>query len=517
MKEGAVRQRLIGRCIEHYKNKPFGNSRSGGFCYAHTLLWLLLCLSAAAQAQSLTVGSKKFTEGVILGEVATQQLRAAGFEATHRAELGGTRILWNALVAGEIDVYAEYTGTLTEEIFAGQAVADLDTALAAQGLRRTRPLGFNNTYAVGMKAERAATLGIRTLSDLRQHPGLRFGFSNEFMDRGDGWPALRDRYRLPQADVRGVDHDLGYRGLESGALDAKDLYSTDAEIAYYGLTVLEDDLRHFPEYQAVLLYRADLPPGAATALQVLEGRLDAATMVRLNARAKQERVPEAQVAADFLRDALGTVSQAVAEETRVDRLVRTTGEHLALVLVSLLAAVLVAVLLGIAAARYPALGQVILGVVGVLYTVPSLALLVLMIPLLGIGGPPALVALFLYSLLPIVRGVHTGLTTIPAPLRESAEALGLSARVRLWQIDMPLASPSLLAGIQTSAVLNVGTATLGALVGAGGYGQPILTGIRLDDHALILEGAVPAAVLALVVQGVFTLLERLVIPKGLRL
>jgi osmoprotectant transport system permease protein len=517
MKEGAVRQRLIGRCIDHYKNKPFGNSRNGGFCYAHTLLWLLLCLSAAAQAQSLTIGSKKFTEGVILGEVATQQLRAAGFEAIHRAELGGTRILWNALVAGEIDVYAEYTGTLTEEIFAGQAIADLDTVLAAQGLRRTRPLGFNNTYAVGMKAERAAALGIRTLSDLRRHPGLRFGFSNEFMDRGDGWPALRDRYRLPQADVRGVDHDLGYRGLESGALDAKDLYSTDAEIAYYGLTVLEDDLRHFPEYQAVLLYRADLPPGAATALQALEGRLDAATMVRLNARAKQERVPEAQIAADFLRDALGTASQAVAEETRVDRLVRTTGEHLALVLVSLLAAVLVAVPLGIAAARYPALGQVILGVVGVLYTVPSLALLVLMIPLLGIGGPPALVALFLYSLLPIVRGVHTGLTTILAPLRESAEALGLSARVRLWQIDLPLASPSLLAGIQTSAVLNVGTATLGALVGAGGYGQPILTGIRLDDHALILEGAVPAAVLALVVQGVFTLLERLVIPKGLRL
>ena len=158
-----------------------------------------------------------------------------------------------------------------------------------------------------------------------------------------------------------------------------------------------------------------------------------------------------------------------------------------------------------------------LGVVGIIQTVPSLAVLVFMIPLLGIGAPPAMVALFLYSLLPIVRNTYTGLHDIPIQIRESAQALGLPPRACLWLVELPMASRTILAGIKTSAVINIGTATLGALIGAGGYGQPILTGIRLDDVGLILEGAVPAALLALLVQGIFELSERTLVPKGLRL
>ncbi len=140
-----------------------------------------------------------------------------------------------------------------------------------------------------------------------------------------------------------------------------------------------------------------------------------------------------------------------------------------------------------------------------------------MIPLLGIGGPPAVLALFLYSLLPIVRNTYTGLREIPPAIRESAAALGLPPFARLQIVELPMASRSILGGIKTSAVINVGTATLGALIGAGGYGQPILTGLRLDNVGLILEGAVPAAVLAIVVQGVFEIAEQLLVPKGLRL
>jgi osmoprotectant transport system permease protein len=151
-----------------------------------------------------------------------------------------------------------------------------------------------------------------------------------------------------------------------------------------------------------------------------------------------------------------------------------------------------------------------------LQTVPSLALLVLMIPLLGIGGPPALLALFLYSLLPIVRNTHAGLVNIDSALIDSARALGLPYTARLWRIELPLALPSILAGIKTSAVINVGTATLAALIGAGGLGQPILTGIRLNSIPLILEGAIPAVLLALLVQGIFELVERLLVPRGLR-
>ncbi|BAU47488.1 amino acid ABC transporter permease [Sulfurifustis variabilis] len=479
----------------------------------------LLLAAPAFAGDAVTVGSKKFTESVILGEAARQLVEAQGMPARHRAELGGTRVLWNALLAGDIDIYPEYTGTLRHEIFAGRPRGEaLDALLAEHGVRMTRPLGFNNTYALGMRPELAERLGIRRISDLKAHPGLAFGFSSEFMDRADGWRGLRARYGLPQRDVRGLDHDLAYRGLAAGSLHVVDLYSTDAEIEYYDLSVLEDDLGYFPDYRALFLYRADLAdraPKALDALRRLEGRITAPAMTSMNARAKLDGVPEARVAAEFLGESLG-IEVAVRDRSTLQRFWRHTREHLALVGLSLSAAVLVAIPLGVLAWLRPAAGQLILGVAGAIQTIPALALLVFMIPLLGIGGPPAVVALFLYSLLPIVRNTHAGLHDVPPPVRESADALGLPFAARLRLVDLPLASRSILAGIKTSAVINVGTATLGALIGAGGYGQPILTGIRLDDIDLILQGAVPAAALALLVQGAFELLERWVVPQGLR-
>ncbi len=468
------------------------------------------------------VGSKAFTESVILGELLTQTLLAAGVRAEHRRQLGGTKILWAALLGGEIDVYPEYTGTIAQEMFPGAGLRGdeaIGKALAARGVKMSASLGFNNTYAIGMREEVADRLGIRRISDLASHPELKFGFSNEFMDRTDGWPVLRDRYRLPQRDVRGMDHDLAYRALASRAIQVTDLYSTDAEIRYYRLRVLEDDRHVFPEYNGVVLYRADLPqrsPQAVAAFSQLEGRISAQEMIAMNARVKLDRVPESRAAAEFLAEKLG-IRTAVKEETAVDRLLLHLREHLFLVALSLLAAILVALPLGILSARFPRLGQLVLGVVGVIQTIPSLALLVFMIPLLGIGARPSIVALFLYSLLPIVRNTASGLRNIAIEVRESAEALGLPSGARLRLIELPIASPSILAGIKTSAVINVGTATLGALIGAGGFGQPILTGIRLNDVPLILQGAVPAAALALVVQGLFEVAERVLVPRGLRL
>ncbi len=476
----------------------------------------------ADAARPVVIGSKQFTESVVLGELATALVRASGSRAQHRSQLGGTQVLWNALVQGEIDLYPEYTGTLEQEVLKGEGVkgeAELRSALASYGVVMSRPLGFNDTYALGMKEGRARILGIRSISDLRQHPELRFGFTNEFMDRADGWPGLRARYALPQGDVRGLDHDLAYRGLDADTIDVTDLYSTDADISYYDLQLLQDDLHYFPVYDAVWLMRADLKaraPAAFLALSRLEGKIDASAMAAMNARAKIQQVPEARIAADFLSVTL-SLTAAPEEEGRAARILRRTEEHLGLVSVSLGAALCMALPLGVLAARRPRLGALVLATTGVLQTIPSLALLVFMIPLLGIGAPPAVAALFLYSLLPIVRNTHAGLTGIPAPLRESAEALGLSPRARLWHVELPLASPSILAGVKTSAVINVGTATLGALIGAGGYGQPILTGIRLDNVALILEGAVPAALLAVAVQAFFAGAERWVVPRGLRL
>jgi len=481
------------------------------------LAWLLILTPLLALAEPLRVGSKQFTESVLLGEIARLTLIEAGLEAEHRRELGGSRILFNALIAGELDVYPEYTGTLALELLAedtGGRVMDhatLNQLLEQRGLGMSAPLGFDNSYAMGMRRAHAARLGIERISDLEAHSDLSMGFSNEFMDRADGWPALRRAYSLPHQDVRGLDHDLAYRAIESKAIDVIDVYTTDAEIAYYDLTVLEDDRNHFPNYEAVWLYRLDLPTSARASLNRLTGTLDAETMRRLNGEVKLEGRGDTEVAAEWLG-----VEQTDPVATVPQTLMRTTIEHLAIVLVSLGGAILVAIPLGILAARMRSLGQVVLGLTGILQTVPSLAMFVFMIPLFGIGWAAAVAALFVYSLLPIVRNTHSGLTGIDPALRESALVLGLSGRDRLLRIELPLAAGSILAGIKTAAVINVGTTTLAALIGAGGYGQPILTGIRLDDMGLIMQGAIPAAVLALLIQWGFDGLERVFTPRGLR-
>ena len=484
------------------------------------LLLLVACatLAHAAPPKAVVIGSKAFTESVILGEMAVALVESTNTPAEHRRELGGTRVLWSALLAGEIDAYPEYSGTLLEEIYADRSLPDkaaLFAALAADGVRMSAPLGFQNTYALGLNPALADRLDLRQISDLRNHPTLRFAFGNEFMDRGDGWPGLRAHYALPHTDVRGMSHDLAYRALQSEAVDLIDLYSTDAEIAYYELRTLTDDRQYFPKYEALWLYRADMDQTAVTALQRLQGQIDATTMSSLNAKVKLEGVDDTAVAVDYVNQRLGL--NATAEvESALQRLIRNTLEHLTLVLVSLLAAIAVALPLGIWAAKSATAGKLILAIVSVVQTIPSLALFVFMIPLLGIGAAPAIAALFLYSLLPIVRNTYTGLTDIPVGLRESAVVMGLPPAARLWSIELPLSLRSILAGIKTAAVINVGTATLAALIGAGGYGQPILTGIRLDDLDLILQGAVPAAAMALLVQGSFELGERVFLPRSLR-
>lgn len=488
--------------------------------------WLLLSMLAVLAAcerrdTAVIIGSKSFTESVILGEMLRGLAKDAGLPARHQQALGGTRLLFNALASGEIDAYVEYTGTLGSEIFAQQrpqSQRDLEDLLAARGIVLAGPVGFQNNYALGMRAIDANRLGIGRISDLARHPDLRLRFGNEFMDRADGWPGLQAAYRLPQRDVLGVEHDLAYRSLAAGDADVTDLYTTDAEIAYYGLRALEDDRGFFPRYEAVLLYRADLAqrnPGAVAALRRIVGVVDESEMTRLNAAVKIDGRSESAVAATFLAEAMG-LRTTLRTEGRIERLFRHTREHLLLVTLSLSVAIVVALPLGILAARQPRAGQYLLGLVGVGQTIPALALLVFMVPLVGIGAGPALVALFIYSLLPIVRNTHAGLTGIAPALLESADALGLPRGARLRRIELPLAAPTILAGIKTAAVINVGGATLGALVGAGGYGQPILTGIRLDDTALILEGAVPAALLAIGAQWLFERAEGYLLPAGLR-
>ena len=479
----------------------------------------LILTSSIFASEPILIGSKKFTESYVLSEIAKRAIENAGVPTEHRQGMGGTIILWQALKSGQIAIYPEYTGTIGEEILKtpSASVAEMGEALAKFGVGMTGELGFNNTYALVMRRAIAQQKAIRTISDLRNHPELKFGLTHEFLDRRDGWRPLSEKYRLATQDIVGIDHGLGYEALRNGSFDVKDAYSTDAKIGENDLVALEDDLRFFPQYKAVFLYRLSLGPEVVAALRGMEGKLDESRMIRLNAEA--ERTKNYARAADLYFRADGAAQSVSIGESFPHKLKRWTLRHLELAALSLLLSIAVGIPLGIAASRGGFPGQVILGFTGAVQTIPSLALLALLVPVpfFGISVRTAIAALFLYGLLPIVRNTATGLQDIAQPLRESAIALGLEPAARLWKVYLPMASRSILGGIKTSAVINIGTATLAALIGAGGLGEPILSGLNLNDHVTILQGAIPAAVLALLVQWSFDLLDRLLIPKGLRL
>ncbi|HEX4780153.1 MAG TPA: glycine betaine ABC transporter substrate-binding protein [Usitatibacter sp.] len=468
----------------------------------------------------LRVGSKRFTESYILGEVAVQSARLAGANATHVPGLGNTAILVEALSSGSIDAYPEYTGTISREVLGSESnltLAAINGQLRARGLEASVPLGFSDSYAIGMRRAYAEEHHIRTLSDLARHPEVRLGLSHEFLGRRDGWPGLKAAYGLPQADPRGLDHGLAYEALAASEVDAIDLYTTDAKIERYAIAVLGDDRAYFPRYDAVFLHRLDVAqrhPQAWRAVAALEGRIDAQAMTRMNARAELDKLSFANVAAEFLGARKAGERRGFVDALFGPDFWRLLGQHAALVFGSLAAAAAIGIPLGVAAARTRFAAQPVLAAAGIVQAIPALALLAFLIPVTGtIGAWPAAIALFLYALLPIVRNTHAGVLGIPSGLREAAKALGLGARDTLVHIELPLALPVILAGVKTAAVVNVGTATIAAFIGAGGFGERIAQGLALNDNAMLLAGAVPAAALALAVHVFFEGAERIAVRR----
>jgi osmoprotectant transport system permease protein len=474
---------------------------------------VLIVACAPLEAQTLTVGSKRFTESYVLGEIVSQTAKG-----THKPGLGNTAILLEALKAGSIDVYPEYTGTIAREILKSEDrldLAALNQRLKALGLAASVPLGFSNSYALGMRRKDAERLGIRRLSDLPKHAALRFGLSHEFIGRRDGWPGLQGAYGLPQ-QPRGLDHGIAYEALAAGEIDVMDLYTTDAKIERYGILALDDDRHFFPAYDAVLLHRADTPqrfPNEFAALQKLQNSIDAPAMVRLNARAEIDKVAFADVAREYLGSRIET-RRGLWPALFAPDFGRLAAQHLGLVFASLAMAALIGIPLGLLAARVRWIAQPVLLLAGLVQTIPALALLAFLIPVTGsIGVWPALIALFLYALLPITRNTHTGLLEVPRGMVQAATALGLARRTILAKVELPLALPTIMAGVKTSAVINVGTATIAAFIGAGGFGERIVQGLALNDHAVLLAGALPAAVLALLVHAAFELIERVLVAR----
>jgi osmoprotectant transport system substrate-binding protein/osmoprotectant transport system permease protein len=498
---------------------------------------------AEAQEQDdtpIVVATKPFAESFILGEIFAQLLEVRGFSVERRPGLGATEIAFEAIRLGEVDVYPEYTGTGLLAILGEAPPADGGDAfrrVAAEfrsrwGVRWLPPLGFENSYAIAVRPETADSLDLSTLSDLaREADALTFGLSPDFIGRADGLPGLAGAYGLVPGDVRALLQAIKYQALDDVQVDVIDGYSTDGQIARYGFTVLRDDLGFFPPYDAAAVVAralADERPDVIGVLTELSGRIDVDMMRELNRRVEVGGEDVSAVATDALV-AMGLVDGATVDSaaaTRSDSFLtylwagraatlRQTQRHLLLVFLSLAAGLLVAVPLGLLLERARSVAEGVIRAVGLLQTIPSIALLAFMIPLFGIGVVPAVVALFLYSLLPMVRNTYTGVRDADASAVASARALGMTEGQLLRYVRLPLAAPIIMAGVRTAAVINVGTATLAAFIGAGGLGDPIVAGLALADTNMVLSGAVPAALLALVMDALLGVAERAVSPKGI--
>lgn len=512
-------------------------------------LWATVGTAVPLEAQTdrIVVGSKNFTESAVLAEVMVQLLRArTDLEVEHRAGLGGTLVVFQALSAGQIDLYPEYTGT-GWTIILGEAER-IDDRLRAFlyvqrefserfGLAWLSPFGLNNTYALAMDRARAEALGIVRISDLaRAGSELEAGFSIEFAERQDGWLGLRTFYGIEFGGVRAMEHTLGYEAIAAEVIDVMDVYSTDGKLLRYDLQVLEDDQAFFPPYHAAPVAREQTlveHPEVAEVLELLAFRITDEDVIALNDAVESDGEDPAEVARRFLADEGligelegGPTSTPTARNegsfvrffaSRWRETLRLGVEHLQLTLIAVLLATLVAVPLGVWVTRHPVAERVSLGSAGVIQTVPSLALLAFMIavPGLGLSVRSAIVALFLYSILPILRNTHTGMRSVDPELLDAAKGLGLTPRQVLLRIQLPIATRTILAGIRTATVISIGIATLAAFIGAGGLGEPIVTGLYLNDTRLILAGALPAAVLALTADYLLGRLERLLTPRGL--
>ena len=507
------------------------------------VLVMLCSASPSWAADKVVVGSKAFSESRLLGEIVAQLIEDKTHLTVERREgLGGTEIVFRALESGAIDVFPEYTGTAwAVELGHREALRDplrawLDVSreLEARGFSWRTPLGFANSYGLAVSGASARRLGLARISDLAPHAHeLRAGLSHEFLERDDGYKGLAHAYGLDLGQVKGMEHGLAYEAVRTGAVDVIDCYTTDGKLLDYDLVVLGDDRRFFPPYDAGLLARADLArrhPEVTAALDALAYRLSDDVMRELNHRAEQDGGKFAEIAREFL-ERQGLLAKGAPARASVARsgflaylwgarakLAARTGEHVMLTAIAVLLAILVALPLGVALTRRKRLAPGVLAAAGVIQTIPSLALLAFLIPLpgMGLGARTAVTALFLYALLPLLMSSYAGVKSVDPELVDAARGIGLSDWQILRHVELPLAMRNILAGVRTATVISVGVATLAAFIGAGGLGDPIITGLQLDDLRLILSGAIPAALLAILADVGLGFVERRLIPRGLQ-
>lgn len=483
-------------------------------------LLLILIFATCINSQTIRVGAKHFNESYILAEIISQLLESNGYKVERNFNLGGTLVCFESLKNNELDIYPEYTGTISEAILKlndKPGIYELNEKLKSeQGLEISGSFGFNNTYAFAVKKKTAEKYNLKTISDLRAFPELKTALSYEFIKRKDGWENLAEMYGLKNKPV-GIDHGLAYQSLDDGKIELTDVYSTDGEISKYDLVILKDNRNFFPAYLAVPFLRSMLDPKIKDLVHSLSGTINDSLMRSMNSKVLYENKSFGEVANEFLKNnKLIEIGSRYEKKSAADEIIEKTIRHLEITFISLLLAVIIALPLGIFLSAFPLFSKPVLYAAGLLQTIPSIALLAVMIPLFGIGIVPAVIALFLYALLPILRNTTIGIYSVDPVIKKVALGMGLTTWQKLLYVEIPLAMPSIFAGIKTAAVINIGTATLAAFIGAGGLGEFIVTGLALNDTSLILKGAIPAALLAILVEFLFELIEQMYIPKHLK-
>ena len=494
-------------------------------------VFLVASLISWTTAPDVIVASKAFPESRLLAEIMAQLIEArTDLRVGRKLGLGGTMVCFEAIRTGSIDVYPEYTGTGLLSILnlelGDDRTSDAIYQRVSEAFSRNYDLevlgrfGFNNSYVLAARSE----LGLSKISDLSAvEDTVRARFHHEFLDRADGYPGLQSAYGLDLKDVQGMEHGLAYVAMSKDQIDLMDAYATDGMLAEFekDISLLEDDFNFFPPYDAVPLVRQKTlqrHPVVEDVLLQLEGMISRQQMTAMNyGVVQQDWIPE--IASRFLLEQ-GLIGQnSVVEKSwwyDVSHFIEMLLQHLFLTFTATSLATVVGIGLGLLVAKHEEiLSGPVMGAVGIIQTIPSLALLAFLIPFTSIGMTPAIIALFLYGLLPIVRNTYTGIASVPAELKDAGMGMGMTPRQLLLQLEFPLAIRTIMAGVRTALVINVGTATLGAFIGAGGFGDPIYSGLQQMDNGQILLGAISAASLALICDFSMAQVERRLGPKGM--
>ncbi len=497
----------------------------------------LMVLSPWSEPETIVVGSKNFTEGRIMGEILTQYLRkTTNLKVEHKSGIAGTSLAFEAIKTGSLDLYPEYSGTAIQTLL-GHKEPPTDplkvyfivrSELKSQyNLEYLSPFGFSNNYAIAVPQEIAKQHSLTTIEDLKGlEDQLTFGIDYEFHNRPDGFINLSKAYNLKYDPVQ-MDHGLIYEAIHSGQAQVTDIYSTDAKLEKFNLVLLEDNKGFFPPYHPAPIVRSqtlEQHPEIRVALNQLAYRISEDQIRRLNYQVEIEGISHEQAVEPFInillnvdqpekttkkQEAVQPLSKGLWKQLTSEDTQEALITHLKLTFVALSLATLFGVPLGILMTRWEAIAQPILTFVSVIQTIPSLAMLAIFIPIpfLGLGARSAIAALFLYSLLPIIRNTYTGILEVDPLLKEAAQAIGLTEQQQLFKVELPLAFRTIMAGIRTSTVIGVGVATLAAFIGAGGLGAPIMTGLSLNDQTMILSGAIPAALLAILLDQILSWIE----------